>query len=396
MLNFVKINFFLRQFLLIFFSFLAFSGFSQIADEKLMVNVIHNFKDEWVSYDQDLRLFVPYVKNNDNADRPLGLRVNLLDYPNAQLEISSKSGESYIFFNKKLKAKIIGQKNLTFSVNSLLKEINGPNLNLFFYGKLPPENFEVKVTYRTNNIVNNQIVQNKSVLNIYPRNIRSFQTTLTLVFMIFLGFTSFLGANFSKAYLNVFNFNNLFSGQKGSFQSNAKPLDRPHILFVILLSILVSFGVLLISNSADLRLFSYFGFFEKWSNQLKFLLNFLILLISVITIYISKYFLLRIIGTLFSLGKVIDIHYFKLIQTSIILFALAVMILLINFNFPFLPEPLFFKNTIIFIFSLFFIIRTLIIFQAINRIESFKILYLLSYLCIVEILPLVIGLRLFI
>jgi hypothetical protein len=43
----------------------------------------------------------------------------------------------------------------------------------------------------------------------------------------------------------------------------------------------------------------------------------------------------------------------------------------------------------------FFILRTILIYFAINRSGNIKTLYLISYLCIVEGFPILLGLRIF-
>jgi hypothetical protein len=123
------------------------------------------------------------------------------------------------------------------------------------------------------------------------------------------------------------------------------------------------------------------------------LANFFRLSILFFVMFIIKYFFLRILGGLFNLSKIIDLHYFKLIQTNIVFFSMAAIILLSlilgKVNVGTAISELF-----VYILAAFYTMRTVVIFLTINRTMPIQVLYLISYLCIVEILPIVIGIRL--
>ncbi len=97
-------------------------------------------------------------------------------------------------------------------------------------------------------------------------------------------------------------------------------------------------------------------------------------------------------GKLFNIKKIVDIHYFKIIQTTIYYFSIVLVLLLIGFNIH-IKIVVEFKYLFTIVLIIFYLLRTLLIYFTINRVGNIKTLYLISYLCIVEVFPIVLGIR---
>jgi hypothetical protein len=123
------------------------------------------------------------------------------------------------------------------------------------------------------------------------------------------------------------------------------------------------------------------------------LTNYFRICLFVFTALIAKFFFISFVGQLFNLEKIVDIHYFKIIQSSIIFFSalvLTVMILFMNY----LPKDIDWQTILLIPIIIFYLIRFFILFFTINRVLPIQGLYIFSYLCVVEILPLILGIRL--
>ncbi|MFT7248845.1 MAG: hypothetical protein ACI97P_001624, partial [Arcticibacterium sp.] len=110
-------------------------------------------------------------------------------------------------------------------------------------------------------------------------------------------------------------------------------------------------------------------------------------------IYLLKFLFLKITGNLFSLGKSVNIHHFKIIQFSLFFFLLLALTLFAfvisdsNMSIATISRIAFWIAILV------YTSRTLIVFLSILKSTGIQSLYLFAYLCIVEILPIFLGIR---
>ena len=203
---------------------------------------------------------------------------------------------------------------------------------------------------------------------------------------------SFIATNYTKAFKKYYSFKDLsaFIPKENSFLVN-KPMDRPNMMFIIMVSLISGFIVML-SHSNGLKLFEENFFFQSGNTFVILTTNFLNICLLFFISFIVKYFYINLIGKLFNIRKIVDIHYFKIIQTTIYYFSLVLILLLIGYN-THLNLNLEFKYLFTSILIVFYFLRTVLIYFTINRTGNIKTLYLISYLCIVEVFPIVLGIR---
>jgi len=120
--------------------------------------------------------------------------------------------------------------------------------------------------------------------------------------------------------------------------------------------------------------------------------NYFRISLAVFVIMVIKYFFIGLVGQLFNLEKIVDLHYFKIVQASSLFYSALVLVLSILFM-QYLPNDF---NWQVYLFTpivAFYFIRIFILYFTIIRSIPKQSLYLISYLCIVEILPVILGIR---
>ena len=120
--------------------------------------------------------------------------------------------------------------------------------------------------------------------------------------------------------------------------------------------------------------------------------NYFRISLAVFVIMVMKYFFIGLVGQLFNLEKIVDLHYFKIVQASSLFYSVLVLVLLILFM-AYFPNDF---NWQVYLFTpivAFYLIRIFILYFTIIRSIPKQSLYLISYLCIVEILPVILGIR---
>jgi hypothetical protein len=314
---------------------------------------------------------------------------------NLNYDLLIKCGEegNFLFIEGALNRKIPANKWLVIPINSLYKTYGKKEIYLTIYGSKNVNQKSVVIGHKVaKKAVGRQKVA-KDSFRILPRSITPFQSSLSFLFIITLLLFTYLSNYYSRAFVGFFNLMGpftMYSREQSLFANQA--LSRTNVLFIILLSLIASLIYLLL-QSIGISLLSNRWFMQDGETIGILLANFFRLSILFFVMLIVKYFFLSLLGGLFDLNKIIDLHYFKLIQTNIVFFSLTVITLLSlilgKANVGDIISELF-----VYVLATFYTMRTVVIFLTINRTMPIQVLYLISYLCIVEIFPIMIGIRL--
>ena len=95
---------------------------------------------------------------------------------------------------------------------------------------------------------------------------------------------------------------------------------------------LISGFIVMLSHSNGLNLFKENFFFQSGNTFGILTTNFFKICLLFFVSFIVKYFYINLIGKLFNIRKIVDIHYFKIIQTTIYYFSVVLILLLIGYN----------------------------------------------------------------
>ena len=359
---------------------------------KNLYNVVYDFSHDWLEYDQSLEVYTPFISENNSTTKVFSLKVNLKDYPGGYLVIKTPNANNYLFLNASLKKILVQNQWEVFKISDLINETKKTETIISIYGNPNPISNIVFIGYPNNTTAALPTIKKTSFLDLSPRNTNPFKSGLAIIFILNVMMISFLASNYYKAFKKYYNLKDLtaFVPKENSFLVN-KPMDRPNMMFVIMVSLISGFIVTLIQNNG-LNLFKDNFLFQNGNTFGILTINFFKVSLLIFISFLAKYFYINIIGKLFNIEKVVDIHYFKIIQSSIIFFSIAIITLLVTFNL-FIDLKEHFKNIFTLSILFFYVFRTILIYFTINRTGNVKTLYLISYLCIVEVFPIVLGMR---
>ena len=206
-------------------------------------------------------------------------------------------------------------------------------------------------------------------------------------------FISILGYVNQKAFNEYFSFSDIFVTKlRDTKFLVSKPLNQINIAFLVLLSMITGLLYLLLRAKGVPLFQNHLGVNINLENS-SITLTFIKATIVAFVIYFSKFFFLSITGSLFGLKKSVNIHYFKITQ-----FNLFFLLLISLFFFAFIISNNSFSLNGISTLALWTAVlvytsRTLIAFLSILKSTGIQSLYLFAYLCVVEILPIFLGIR---
>jgi Domain of unknown function (DUF4271) len=353
--------------------------------------LVHDYQNDWQVFDEKYKAYVPCVRELHQDYNSFSLFFDIENYKGYKILYFSEK-ENYLFLDASLQKKLPESSWVILDVDSLQRVFGKTKLFLTIYGN----NTRVEdITVQVGNKISKaqkSIQMSSSLLTILPREISPFQNFFVFGLIFLVCFYAFLFNFQPKSFERFFSIQDLLTITKrdDSFVVN-KPFDLGNILFVVNLSITLAFIFMLITHEKT-DLFSASNILKDGETLGTLLLNFLEITFLVFVSLIFKYLALRILSNLYRLDNITNIHYFKIIQASSLFF----LVILIMLTFSTVSMPNIVRNAQEYLFipiSLFYVGRLALLYFAINKMTTLKNLYLFSYLCIVELIPLIVGIR---
>jgi hypothetical protein len=353
--------------------------------------LVHDYQNDWQVFDDKYKAYVPYVRELHKGYNSFSLFFDIENYKGYKILYFSEK-ENYLFLDASLQKKLPVSSWVILDVDSLQQVFGKTKLFLTIYGtNTNVEDINILVGNKISK-AQKAVQMGSSLLTILPREISPFQNFFVFGLIFLACFYAFLFNFQPKSFERFFSIRDLLTITKrdDSFVVN-KPFDLGNILFVVNLSLTLSFIFMLITHEKT-DLFSAINVLTGSETLGTLLLNFLEISFIIFASLIFKYLALRVLSNLYRLDNITNIHYFKIIQASSLFF----LIILVVLTFSTVSVPDIVRNAQEYLFipiSLFYIGRLALLYFAINKMTTLKNLYLFSYLCIVELIPLIIGIR---
>jgi hypothetical protein len=154
---------------------------------------------------------------------------------------------------------------------------------------------------------------------------------------------------------------------------------------------LMAFILVFFANN-KLNLFSVSAILSEESNIIQFLVDFLMLSAIFFLLTYGKFIFMVLVGQMLNLDKLVETIFLKIIQSSYFFYiALFLLVFMLSLNNAIWLVPL--RPYIMFPFLIFYVIRFFTLYVVTKPPASFINLYLFSYLCVIEIIPLIIGIK---
>ncbi len=353
--------------------------------------LVHDYQDDWQVYNDRMKLYVPYIKEQHVGYTSHTAFCDIQNKNGYKLIIHAKKSDNALFINGSMRQKITAKEWIVMDVDSLYRIYKQPVIYVTLYGSNDIDDKKLYLGYK-NNETQRAIAASGSKIIAKPRTQSPYRSFLVITSLIVFVAFAFLSTSYVRAYQRYFNFNDLMTTliREQSFLIS-KPLNRMNMSFVFLLSLIMSvFYMLLKSKGIDL-----FGgqiILQEGDTFGVLMSNYFRMTLVVFVILTLKYFFISLIGQVFNLEKFVDLHYFKIIQSSI-LFYLTLVLILFALYISYLPTDIDWYSYLFTPVLAFYIVRFVLIYMTIIRSGSVQSFYLISYLCIVELLPIILGIR---
>ena len=228
-------------------------------------------------------------------------------------------------------------------------------------------------------------------LNVRPRPKSVYDDFFGLGLLFLLATHAFFYAYYQRPFLRFYNPRDLITTRlRDEIVLIGRPLSQTAILFTLNLSFVLAYIVLFI-QSQNINLFASRLLLLDGQPFIMVVLEYVVVSAVIFGLMVGKYAMLQTMGSLYKLDRLADVHYFKVIQSSSLFFtAVCVCVAVLIFN---LPNFSGLSTWLLIPFVGFYLARLGLLYFVLSANTSVKSLYLISYLCIVELVPLLIGLR---
>jgi hypothetical protein len=351
--------------------------------------VVHDYRDDWQVYDEAAKTYLPYVFEVQGEVPALSVPIDLESNQRYHLLLRTNQ-DAHLFLNAALRKKLVAGQWYTFRVDSLYQIYRQPQLFLTIYGSSGLDTRQLVMAY-PKSILQKPIIASSDNLSVRPRAFSVYRDFFGMGLLFLLATHAVLFALYHRAFLVFYNLRDLLTLRirDESFLIN-RPLSLMNILFVLNLSFVLAYLFLFV-QSRNIDVFASRALLLDQQSFGAILLYYLLVSGIVFLAYMGKYLMLQVVGSLYRFDPIVNLHFFKIIQSSLLFFTSIVLVAaILIFNVPHLTSL---TSALLIPFTIFYIARLVLLYLVITTTAPIKSLYLISYLCIVELVPLLIGVR---
>lgn len=336
--------------------------------------ISRDLKLDWQMYSADNQKYSIY--NSDNDEAPIHIFVAINKFQGQFLRIKA-SGVGSIFINESLvhhtESDALPASVVLWNIDSISEGKNSKNLHIVILGYT-----EIDETVIIPNALNSNHQSGVDTIRVENRTVNDFSDETVLALFIVFIFLLLLKLAKPKGFQNFFDFKAAFSARsRNNVFYESRVLESQSLLFyffyasLIIFFIFYNFSSLIGVASSSSSLF----IFQRLS----------LALIAVFFILPMKNIWLTLLSSLFDLGYIKRVQYFDNFRLGLALLLLLTGLSIIQKHYFAQFGTTIFLSSIVIIAL---IVRASFLFIKLLKITSVKRIYLFSYLCVTELIPL--------
>lgn len=377
--------------LLVLLAVLLFHSFSTLGQATSLETsddeyfIIKDLRQEWLTVDEENR-YVPFVSDRQWKGPVVSVQLDPVRYSGNTLRCCVPKN-SALLINQQL-VRNFGRSACTFlDIDSLRNQYSGKILVTIFQPEKDFDRISLEVVS-----FGKAPADNNPVL---ARAKSAKMDFFVLGLVVLLVFYAVLRNQYAKNFRVIYNIPRIFSSKVREDDVRIKLLNEAHIAFLIQHCLLIAFLlIIIVPPNVDLPFtIPYLNFPIQTFSKYILLWGELALIVFV-TIW-AKHLLLMLLGTLFRLRAMKYLHMFDFMRMSLVFWAGVFVVMICFFPNVHISEEIYIKS-LIYGFLLFALLRVAVLYFRISKNASFRNVYLFSYICVAEILPLLAGLELLI
>ncbi|MGD1840393.1 MAG: DUF4271 domain-containing protein [Thermonemataceae bacterium] len=352
--------------------------------------MIQDLSYDWQVYDNRYNAYVPFVATEHQESNQVSLWVSLHKFRSYHLYFQHTT-PLYIFINQKLVHKSTKAGWHSLSVDSLWKQYKKA-IFITFYAPEELTLSNTSIGTKEQYVPTIQPVVQKKPTIVIEKRTKSFTHNFAVIlFWVFLANTTLLWNTFPGTFYRFLHFRGMLSF--GKFEENPfanKSIGTTNVLFLLSYALTTAIVLWLILNYY--RPIDLLGFGNLQGSWQMFGLQVVVAFGFVLLNLLIKYLTVYALGHLFNLRKAYDFHFYEYIRISWWIYgSLLPVLAYFVLAKPYLVENM--TNGLLYAITLLYFLRVGYISLHLNKVGEFRNIYLFSYLCASEFIPLVFYLK---
>ncbi|HLF33058.1 MAG TPA: DUF4271 domain-containing protein [Cyclobacteriaceae bacterium] len=345
---------------------------------------IKSLDSRWHFYDEKIRALVPYIPGVGPGEKSLVLPIRKTEFPGTRICISLPPG-SILFIGGKFSGSSDSGSDRIFNIDSLFSIF--PFDTLLFSVHFE-NSYDGSLPASILTVTGGAMKMKESGLQIITRSgYTGYREFIIIGLLIGVGFISFLMKADFKRFGHYMNIGKIFGRpETDELMERGRPLAGSDLIFVILEATLLGLFLYIILYLGKP------GFSTSNFHLVRGILNWLGISLIVLVWSFLKFSLERYLAGVMQLREVIKIHFFESNRISIfslIVFTFLSVVLLFGFGIALtVYHGILLKTLTIIAFVRFFLISIKIL-----NYSPYKKIYIISYLCTSELVPVILGLK---
>ena len=356
--------------------------------------LVYDYTNDWLVYSSQYNNYVPYSRALNETDLSVSLLVDLLKNRHYDLLVTSAK-ENYLFIEGALQKKLTPDEWLIMDIDSLRRLYKKDEILITLYGSAGKEDKTVLVGHakKTAAIAPSSAKSSPlSFINIKPRRsspFGDFSILLILLLLVLTLFTYSSAPSLFQRFISPADF--LDRSERNDLYRFNRPYGR--LMFMIALIVSAAMGYLILFlDHYGFDLFSSSGFLSEGATLFDFLTDSAKLTLLFLGLLFFKVVMMEIVSGVLNLEHIVNSHYIKSLQLSYLFYGACIVVF---FGIS-LQNPLWFQQLgpyLLYIVIFYYLMRFGLLYIFTNSSGQFINLYLFSYLCVIEIIPLIVGVK---
>ena len=347
-------------------------------------HLVEDLRPEWLTIDQHNQ-YVPFVARDRANPSLIGVRLDLEKYAGNQLRCCIPTHTS-LLIEKEILISVERPRCLVYPIDSLRNAYQQAVLLLTVY---QPASQLAQVELQIVSDASAPLAQPYPIL---PRLLSNKENFFVLGLVFILMLYAALINHYPKTFRNIYNLPRILALRSREEDLRIRLISEPHTFFLVQHCLVVGFLFIVLVPDVDQWVPS--GRFTSPGVGSYLWLWLLLSLIVLITVWV-KYLIVVLFGSLFKLKQFMYLHMFDFMRLSMMFWGM-VFLLAICVHYNLTVQEQIYERALTYLFVAFALARVLILYLRLFRNSALKNMYLFSYICTAEIIPLSVGLELLI
>lgn len=353
---------------------------------------VYNYQDDWLVYNEQYKNYVPFSQGVNEGTRFASLYIDLVKNRRYSLLVHSEN-ESYLFLEGALQNRIAAGTWQELNLDSLHRIYHKDELLLTVYGS-PGIADKTAILCNKKKLTDTEAISpaRSGFINIKPITFTPFGTFAGIALVIILILNAWIFNLNPLSFIRLINPIEFFNNDpRDQLSKINKPYSNTVIFFVAISSMMMGFTVIYLSINR-LNLFSVSTILSEKTTTIQILGDFCILSLIFFLLIYAKYIFMVLAGNMLNLDKQVDIIFIKIVQSSYLFYAVVFLAIfgLYSNHINWLEAS---RPYILLPFLFFYLARFVGLYVVAKPSGSLINLYLFSYLCVIEIIPLIVSMK---